>query len=280
MNIGVVQSLNRTTDLDAAFTRMRQMDTYSCQLVCWDRQLFHTPGAAEKVVAALEKYGITLSAFWCGWEGRKVWDFYEGQITLGLVPADTRAERVQMLLEGSDFAKKLGAKFMATHVGYIPENPLDPNYHGVLNACKTVADRCVKNGQMFLFETGQETPVTLRRALQDIEASVGAGCVGINLDPANLILYGKANPVDALEVFGEYVRGVHGKDGKYPTDGHFLGKETPLGEGKVNYPAFIRKLKDVGYTGDITIEREISGDQQTKDILAGKALLEKLIAEP
>ena len=66
MNVGVVQSLNRTTDLDAAFTRMRQMDIYSCQLVCWDRQLFHTPGAAEKVVAALEKYGITLSAFWCG----------------------------------------------------------------------------------------------------------------------------------------------------------------------------------------------------------------------
>ena len=184
-----------------------------------------------------------------------------------------------MLLEGSDFANKLGAKFMVTHVGYIPENPLDPNYHGVLNACKTVAERCAKNGQMFLFETGQETPVTLRRALQDIEASVGAGCVGINLDPANLILYGKANPVDALEVFGEYVRGVHGKDGKYPTDGHFLGEETPLGKGKVNYPAFIRKLKEVGYTGDITIEREISGDEQTRDILMAKALLEKLIAE-
>lgn len=279
MNIGVVQSLTRTTDLDAIFTRMQQMEIHSCQLVCWDRQLFHTPGAAEKIVAALEKYEITLSAFWCGWEGRRVWDFYEGQITLGLVPADTRAERVQMLLEGSDFAKKLGAKFMVTHVGYIPENPLDPNYHGVLNACKTIADRCVKNGQMFLFETGQETPVTLRRALQDIEASVGAGCVGINLDPANLILYGKANPVDALEVFGEYVRGVHGKDGKYPTDGHFLGEETPLGEGKVNYPAFIRKLKEVGYTGDITIEREISGDEQTRDILMGKALLEKIIAE-
>lgn len=279
MNIGVVQSVNRTTDLDAIFARMQQMDIHSCQLVCWDRQLLHTSGAAEKIVAAMEKFDVKLSAFWCGWEGRRVWDFYEGQITLGLVPADTRADRVQMLLEGSDFAKKLGAKFMITHVGYIPENPLDPNYHAVLSACKTVAEHCAKNGQMFLFETGQETPVTLRRALQDIEASVGAGCVGINLDPANLILYGEANPVDALEVFGEYVRGVHGKDGKYPTDGHFLGEETPLGEGKVNYPALIRKLKEVGYTGDITIEREISGDEQTRDILMAKALLEKLIAE-
>ena len=65
----------------------------------------------------------------------------------------------------------------------------------------------------------------------------------------------------------------------YPTNGYQLGKETPLGQGRVNYPVFIRRLKEVGYTGDITIEREISGDEQIRDILAGKALLEKLIAE-
>lgn len=278
MNVGVVQSLRRDTDLDAAFTRMQSMGIYSCQLVCWDRQVFHTPGKAEQVLEALNKYGITLTAFWCGWEGRKVWNFYEGQITLGLVPVDTRYERLKMLMEGSDFAKKLGAKYLATHVGYIPENPLDPNYHGVLNACKTIADYCMKNGQVFLFETGQETPVTLLRAICDIEATVGEGCVGINLDPGNLILYGKGSPVDALDVFGKYVFGIHGKDGLYPTNGYSLGKEMPIGEGKVNYPLFIRKLKELGYAGDITIEREISGEQQTLDILAGKATLERLIA--
>lgn len=92
-------------------------------------------------------------------------------------------------------------------------------------------------------------------------------------------MYGKANPVDALEVFGEYVMGIHGKDGKYPTDGHHLGDEVPLGQGKVNYPAFIAKLKEVGYEGDITIEREIDGDEQKKDIRMAKDLLDKLIAE-
>ena len=121
--------------------------------------------------------------------------------------------------------------------------------------------------------------MTLLRAMQDIERSVGEGTVGINLDPANLILYGKGNPVDALDVFGKYVGGVHGKDGLYPTDGNHLGRETPLGQGKVNYPAFIRRLKEVGYTGPITIEREISGEEQTRDILAAKALLEKLDAD-
>ena len=73
------------------------------------------------------------------------------------------------------------------------------------------------------------------------------------------------------------MRGVHGKDGKYPTDGHFRGEEVPIGQGKVNYPVFIERLKEVGYDGDITIEREISGEEQKKDILAGKEYLEQLI---
>lgn len=279
MKIGVVQHLDRHTDIDAQFAQMQSMDIYSCQLVCSDRQVFRTPGAARTILDAQKKYGITVTAFWCGWEGRRVWDFYDGQITLGLVPADTRYDRLCMLMEGSDFAKELGVGYLVTHVGFIPENPYDPNYHGTLNACKAIAEHCKQNGQVFLFETGQETPVTLKRAMQDIEKDVGSGTVGINLDPANLILYGKANPVDALDVFGEYVRGVHGKDGLYPTNGYQLGEETPLGQGKVNYPVFIRRLKEVGYTGDITIEREISGEEQRKDILAGKALLEKLIAE-
>ena len=145
--------------------------------------------------------------------------------------------------------------------------------------CKAIVEKCKENGQNFLFETGQETPVTLKRAIQDIEKAVGKGNVGINLDPANLIMYGKANPVDALEVFGEYVMGIHGKDGKYPTDGHHLGDEVPLGQGKVNYSAFIAKLKEIGYQGDITIEREISGEEQKKDIRMAKELLDKLIAE-
>ena len=79
--------------------------------------------------------------------------------------------------------------------------------------------------------------------------------MGINLDPANLILYGKSNPIDALDVFGEYVRDVHAKDGCYPTDGKNLGKEMPLGTGKVNFPAFIKKLKEIGYDKTLTIER-------------------------
>ena len=94
------------------------------------------------------------------------------------------------------------------------------------------------------------------------------GCdnVGINLDPANLILYGKGNPVDSVDIFGEYIRGVHVKDADYTTDYYHLGNERVVGEGSVNFPVFFSKLLKKGYTGDFIIEREISGEQQTIDI--------------
>ena len=175
-------------------------------------------------------------------------------------------------MHGSDFAKLLNVKNIATHAGFLPEEPASQQYNSVVAALKTVAEYAKNNGQYFIFETGQETPVTLRRTIEDI----GTGNLGINLDPANLILYGKGNPIDALDVFGEYVRDIHAKDGCYPTDGHHLG-EKPLGQGKVNFPEFIKKLKEIGYDGTLTIEREISGEQQIKDIKAAKIFLEELI---
>lgn len=278
MRIGVMVELFQDTDVDGKFAELRSMGMESCQLVCWDQKLMNE-NTADKVIAAVNRHKVEITAFWCGWEGPRVWDFYDGQLTLGLVPEAFRFERMKMLEKGIDFAAMIHVRDVATHVGYMPENPYDPNYQGVLTCLKTLVNQCKKNQQNFLFETGQETPVTLKRAIQDIEKETGKGNVGINLDPANLIMYGKANPVDALEVFGEYVMGIHGKDGKYPTDGHMLGEEVPLGEGKVNYPAFVAKLKEIGYAGDITIEREISGEEQKRDILMAKSLLEQLIKE-
>lgn len=278
MRIGVMVELFRDTDVDEKLGELRSMGMESCQLVCWDQELMNER-IAGKVNAAADRHKVDITAFWCGWEGPKVWDFYDGQLTLGLVPEAFRFERMKMLEKGIAFAAMIHVRDVVTHVGYMPENPYDPNYPGVLACLKALVKECKKNQQNFLFETGQETPVTLKRAIQDIEKETGKGNIGINLDPANLIMYGKANPVDALDVFGEYVMGIHGKDGNYPTDGHMLGQEVPLGMGKVNYPAFVAKLKEIGYTGDITIEREISGEEQKTDILMAKNLLEQLIKE-
>ena len=245
-----------------------------CQINGFDSSLF-TDEMADRIVAALNKHGMELSAFWCGWRGPQEWNFYGGYKTLGLVPPEYRADRVADLLLGSDFAYKLGAKNMVTHVGFIPENPNDPEFDAVVDAVRDVAQRCKDNGQRFLFETGQETPVTLLRTFE----AVGLDNLGVNLDPANFILYGKANPGDALDTIGKYVYDVHAKDGLYPTDGKSLGKETRIGEGKVDFPRFIARLRELGYDGPLTIEREISGEQQIRDIIAAKKYLEELIAK-
>jgi sugar phosphate isomerase/epimerase len=103
--------------------------------------------------------------------------------------------------------------------------------------------------------------------------------LGINLDTANLLLYGKANPLDALDVFGPWVRNLHAKDGFYPTNSRKLGREVAIGEGKVDFPRIIAALHGLGFSGQIVIEREIKGEQQAKDITKAVAYLRRLVAE-
>ncbi len=244
------------------------------QLLSWQPELW-TPEEAEVIKKALIEYGVTITAFWCGWTGPKVWNFVQGPETLGLVPPAYRWGRMQELIRGADFALSLGIADVVSHMGFIPETPTAPEYAGFVDGMRFVAQHLKRQGQNLLFETGQETPVTLIRCFEDI----GLDNLYVNLDPANLILYGKANPVDALDVFGKFVRGVHAKDGLYPTNGRHLGREVKVGEGKCDFPRLIKALKDLGYDGSLTIEREISGEQQIKDILATQQYLNDLIKE-
>jgi sugar phosphate isomerase/epimerase len=270
MDIGIPVGIGQ--NLDQKFAELKSMGMHCCQLGGGDPSMY-TDELAQEILTASQKHGVRLSSYWCGWPGPMVWDFYEGQLTLGLVPPAYRYKRLEHLLAGSDFAKKLGIADMITHAGYIPESPYDENYAGTVAALRVLAKHCKENRQYFLFETGQETPITLLRAMEDI----GTGNLGVNLDPANLLMYGKANPVDALDIIGIYVRAVHAKDGHYPTNGRELGEEVPLGEGRVDFPRLIAKLKELGYKGDLIIEREIKGPEQIRDILKAKELLEKLI---
>lgn len=268
--------------LDAMESIPKKLDTLcnngfdSCQFLAWNPAVW-TDENVPVLKGWLEEYGITVSAFWCGWEGPGVWDFYDGQITLGLVPPEYRQMRIKNLCDGADFAHKLGITDVVTHMGFIPENPNDPNFNPFCVAVRTVAQHLKRNGQYLLFETGQETPVTMLRCFE----KVGTDNLGVNLDTANLILYGKANPVDALDVFGKYVRNLHAKDGYYPTNGHDLGIETRLGEGKVDFRALFVKLHELGYDSYVTIEREIEegSPEQIKDILESREYLRGIIKE-
>lgn len=258
MEIGV---LNGLSDGGRCFDHVSQFGLNVCQLVSWDVSQA-TESIAATVVKESRKAKVRVCAVWAGVPGPAKWNFTEGPSTLGLVPPEFRWPRIETLKKWADFAALIKAPAIITHCGFIPENPTDPAYPGVLAAIKEVAEYCKGRGVEFWFETGQETPVTLLRTIE----RVGTGNLGINLDPANLILYGKGNAVDSLEVFGKYVRNIHVKDGLYPTTGDYLGNEVKVGEGKVDFVAFIKKLKQIGFTGELIIEREISGDQQIKDI--------------
>lgn len=274
MKIGTMLYFNSLEEMEKSFIKLRAFGFASCQLCSWEPEKW-TDENADGIRALAEKHGIEISSFWCGWEGPKVWDFYEGQRTLGLVPPQYREMRVKNLCDGADFAHRIGLTDVATHMGFIPECPFDPNFEPLCDAIRTVAQHMKRNGQYLLFETGQETPVTMLRCFEQ----VGMDNLGVNLDTANLILYGKANPVDALDVFGKYVRNLHAKDGFYPVNGHDLGEEVRLGDGKVDFPALFRRLKELGYDSYVTIEREISGEQQDEDIRHAKVYLETIINE-
>lgn len=274
MKVGICVSFDDMSKMEEKFRSMREEGFSSCQLLAWNPVLWTDENAAA-MKALLEKYNVEVSAFWCGWEGPSVWNFYEGPKTLGLVPPEYRQMRIGNLCDGADFAKKLGVGDVITHMGFIPENPNDPEFEPFCDAVRTVAKHLEANSQYLLFETGQETPVAMLRCFE----VVGTRNLGVNLDTANLILYGKANPVDALDVFGTYVRNLHAKDGLYPVNGHDLGHEVRLGDGKVDFYGVFKKLHELGYDSHVTIEREISGEQQKEDIRYAKNYLEKIIGE-
>lgn len=274
MKIGVCVQFNEITAMSKKLDKLKAEGFDTCQLICWNPTLWNDENA-ELLKALISERDITVSAFWCGWEGPSVWNFYEGQTTLGLVPPEYREMRIKNLCDGADFAKKLGVTDVVTHMGFIPENPNDPQFVPFCDAVRKVAEHLKENGQYLLFETGQETPVTMLRCFE----TVGTDNLGVNLDTANVILYGRANPVDALDVFGKYVRNLHAKDGRYPTNGHDLGEETRIGDGKVDFKSLFKKLKELGYNSFVTIEREIEGEQQTEDIRYAKNYLENIINE-
>jgi sugar phosphate isomerase/epimerase len=267
LRLGLILGIGR--DPDAAMAKVHDLGLPTCQVYVEAIE----PELARGLRQALDKYQIEATSLVVGGPGKEVWDFYGGPLTIGLVPRETREARLAHIKKASDFAKQCGIAAVQTHCGFIPENPNDPVYKETVAAMREVAGYCKRNGQDFRYETGQETPITLVRAIQD----VGMDNQGVNFDLANLILYGKANPVDAIELLGPYVQGIHAKDGLWPTSPKELGQEVPIGKGKVDFPRLMARLKEMKYRGAVTIEREISGPAQVEDVRAAKVYLEKII---
>lgn len=271
-NLGIIFPLRDL--LEGKTEELFKFDLECIQICCWEPELYSEENA-KKVLEILDGR-LYVSSIWAGWDGPATWNVISGPSTLGIVPEPYRFERVKQLRKGIDFAHMLGVKNVATHMGFIPESPSYENYRGVVEAIKWVGSYAKQFDINFNFETGQETPVTLMRALTD----AGLDNLGVNLDPANLIIYGRGNPVDAVGIFGDKIKGVHIKDGVYASGDYYRnGRETKVGEGMVNFPVFIHKLIGSGYTGDLYIEREITGPQQTADINDTIIYIKKLLED-
>jgi sugar phosphate isomerase/epimerase len=232
-----------------------------------------TDGVAAEWKKELD--GFTLVTIFAAYQGEDYADIPTVQRTVGFIPPQTRDERVQRTLEVSDFAARLGVPSIACHVGFVPEDRSHPDYVGVRNVVRRICDHAAKNGQTFALETGQEPAPVLLQFLRDVDRPN----LRINFDPANLILYGSGDPIEALGVLAPQVISVHCKDGDWPPAGvpGALGTEKPLGQGSVGIERFVRALADAGFSGPLNVERETEDQaQRLAEIAAGIQLLRSL----
>jgi sugar phosphate isomerase/epimerase len=229
---------------------------------------------AANFLARLKELGITLTAVFGGFEGESYADIPTVVRSVGLVPRETRAARLKEMKEIADFARQLNCDVVALHLGFVPHDKSDPLYNEVVALTRDLCDHCKINGQNVHLETGQETAEGLLQFIMDTETQN----LFINFDPANMILYGTGEPIAALERVGQFVRSVHCKDGKWAKNpGQEWGQEVPLGEGDVNIERYLRTLDSIGYSGPLTIEREIPQEPARQKAEIGHAV--KLLSD-
>ena len=234
-----------------------------------------TPAVAEEWKTAIGRADFTLVTVFAAYDGESYADAATVQRTVGFIPPATRAEREQRTFEVSDFAAALGVGSIACHVGFVPHDPADAEYIAVREVVRRVCDHAARHGQTFALETGQEPADILLHFIRDVDRPN----LRINFDPANMILYGSGDPIEALRTLGAYVVSVHAKDGDWP-DPHStrgLGAEQPLGKGAVGMERFVRTLAQIGFRGPLNVEREVEDQaQRLREIREGVELLRKI----
>ena len=201
----------------------------------------------------------------------------------GFIHKDLNRERVDFSKKILDLAKELETDVVTTHIGVVPEDPNHDRYKIMQEACFELAEYADSIDAHFAVETGPETSLVLKGFLDSLN-STG---VGVNLDPANLVMVTGDDPAKAVHNLKKYIVHTHAKDGKQifyrdpeivygikkdviVTDDSFI--EVPLGEGSVVWPDYLKALEEIGYNGFLTIEREV-GDNPEKDIRAAVEFL-------
>lgn len=204
--------------------------------------------------------------------------------------ADRNPEKIEKSKRIIDLAKELDTNVVTTHIGVVPEDKNHDRYKVMQEACYELSRYADEIGAHFAIETGPETSAVLKTFLD----SLGSTGVGVNLDPANLVMVTGDDPVGAVHNLQKYIVHTHAKDGvqnfyedpevvyglkKRPVDVIVTGDsfdEVPLGEGSVPWAGYLKALDEIGYKGFLTIEREV-GDNPEADIRKAVSFLEGYI---
>jgi sugar phosphate isomerase/epimerase len=191
------------------------------------------------------------------------------KVTGGVVPDDCWEQNRELFVGAARVTAELGVKYLAMHAGFVDES--DPAYAAkVHDRIRTLADAARDNGLILLLETGQETAEELKAFLEKLNHEA----VGVNFDPANMILYDKGDPIEAVRVLSPWIRHLHVKDAIRTKEPGTWGAEVPWGDGEVGTDRFLAVLDEVGFAGAMAIERE-AGDNRVGDI---KLAIDRLAA--
>ena len=193
--------------------------------------------------------------------------------TGGYVPDKDWNLRKQLTVQAAKLTQELGVKWLTTHIGFVPPSS-HQKYEVMINRVREIAAALADHGLELLMETGQEEDAELLQFLNDLAVRN----VHINFDPANMILYGAGDPIEAVRVLGPWIRQVHIKDARHTKAPGTWGEEVAVGAGEVDWHAFFGTLKQLNFTGDFVIERE-AGTQRVADIRQARELVESLSNE-
>lgn len=219
------------------------------------------------------KHGVTLVSGMFGTMGEDYSTLESIKRTGGVVPDSTWDENWRNIQAVADIAQKLGLKLVTLHAGFLPHEPPDPAFQKLLKRITLIAELFAAKHIDLGFETGQETADTLRAFLQQLNKPN----VGVNFDPANMILYDKGDPIAALRVLGPWLKQCHIKDAVKTKAPGTWGEEVPVGAGQVDWRAFFETLDKLNFKGGLAIERE-AGEQRVADIRTARDYLTRLLS--
>lgn len=235
--------------------------------------LRENPAVWGETAALFQQAGISIVSGMFGTVGEDYTSLESIHRTGGLVPDDTWDENWENAQATAELAHQLGLKLVTFHAGFLPHEESDPEFEKLQHRIRLVADVFAAKGIDLAFETGQEEADTLKLFLEKL----GRVNVGVNFDPANMILYDKGNPIAALRTLASWVKQCHIKDANRTQTPGTWGEEVPSGTGQVGWKQFFAVLREIGFTGHCCIERE-AGTQRVVDIITARKMVEAVVA--